>query len=198
MHLVDRHVVNGGLGFGNPHEQLAGPRLPRRGQGRAFDVARDVAQAVVRTVFVMVVMMAVVVAMVVIVCLTMRVPLRAIVTVVVVIAVIVGAIVLVLVIVLAMLLVLASRRNRRLVVRQSGTGGLRGGFDQTELSGRDAGAEHALGGDGSVVDRQTAERLAQRRDRQPEIEQGAEDHVARCAGKAVEIQRLAQSVPFSR
>ena len=61
-----------------------------------------------------------------------------------------------------------------------------------ELRRRHARAGHPLGRDVAVLDRQAAERPAQRVDRQAEIEQRAEDHVARRARETVEIQRLRQ------
>ena len=43
---VERHVVNRGLGFGEPVEQRDGARLPGRRQRRTADVALDVGEAV--------------------------------------------------------------------------------------------------------------------------------------------------------
>ena len=48
----------------------------------------------------------------------------------------------------------------------------------------------------AVIDRQAAERRPQRLERQAEIEQRAEHHVARRAREAVEVQRLANLRTF--
>ena len=66
-----------------------------------------------------------------------------------------------------------DRRRRRLV--------------HTELGGRDAGAQHALGRHRAVLDRQAAKRGTQAVDWQAEIEQRAEEHVARGAGETVDV-----------
>ena len=59
-----------------------------------------------------------------------------------------------------------------------------------ELRRRHAGAQHAVGGEIVALQGQAAEGLAQRLERQTGIEQRAEEHVARDAGEAVEIQNL--------
>ena len=69
----------------------------------------------------------------------------------------------------------------------------RGFSMHTELRRRDARAADPLGRHLAVFDRQAAERAAEPVERQPEIEQRAEDHVARRAGETVEIQRLRPS-----
>jgi hypothetical protein len=61
-------------------------------------------------------------------------------------------------------------------------------LDEPELGGRDAGTADTLGRDVSVLDRQASQGVAKGRHRQAKIDERAEDHVARCAGKAVEIQ----------
>ena len=66
-----------------------------------------------------------------------------------------------------------DRRRRRLV--------------HTELRRRHAGAQHAFGRHRAVLDRQAAKRGAQAVDRQTEIEQRAEEHVARSAGETVDV-----------
>ena len=71
-----------------------------------------------------------------------------------------------------------------------GNGGMRR-FEQPELGGRNAGAQHPLGRENAVIDSQAAERAAQRLERHAGIEQRPEDHVAGRPGKAVEIERLA-------
>ena len=72
-----------------------------------------------------------------------------------------------------------------------------------ELGCRHAGAKHPLGGNVAVVDRQAAERRPQGVERQPEIEQRAEHHVARTARKnnrntASSCRQLVSSFPSSR
>jgi hypothetical protein len=60
-------------------------------------------------------------------------------------------------------------------------------FLQPELRRRDAGTQHAVGRYRAVLDREAAERAAQSVERQPQIEERPEDHVARRAGKTIEI-----------
>ena len=57
-----------------------------------------------------------------------------------------------------------------------------------ELGGAHARAHHPLRPDGVAIDREASERAAQAVERQAGVKQRAEDHVARCAGEAVEIQ----------
>jgi ABC-type multidrug transport system fused ATPase/permease subunit len=73
-------------------------------------------------------------------------------------------------------------------------------IEDTELRCRHARAEHALGGHPAVIDGEAAEGLAQRLERQAEVEQRADHHVAGRPGKAIEVQRLRhrQIVPLSR
>ena len=65
---------------------------------------------------------------------------------------------------------------------------------------RDARAQHALGGNAAVLDIEASERGAERLEREAEIEQSAEDHVAGRARETIEIGGLRhpQSNPFSR
>jgi hypothetical protein len=65
---------------------------------------------------------------------------------------------------------------------------------------RDARAKHALGGNAAVLDVEASERGAERLEREAEIEQSAEDHVAGRARETIEIGGLRhpQSNPFSR
>ena len=60
-------------------------------------------------------------------------------------------------------------------------------FLNPELRRRHSGTEHAVGGHGAVLYRQAAERRAQAVDRQPQIEQRPEEHVARRAGETVDV-----------
>src|SRR5438874_12261836 len=68
-------------------------------------------------------------------------------------------------------------------------------LDETELRRRYARPEHAIGGDVAVFDRETAKRPLQRIKWQPEIKQRAKDHVARRAGKAIQIQHARNQQP---
>ncbi len=61
-----------------------------------------------------------------------------------------------------------------------------------ELGGGNAGAQDAVGGDAAKVHGEAAEGAAQVIEREAEIEERAQDHVARGAGETVEIQRLCQ------
>ena len=60
-----------------------------------------------------------------------------------------------------------------------------GVLTETELGCADAGAAHALGAEVAVLDRQAAEGALQRVQRQPEIEERAQDHVTGGAREAV-------------
>jgi hypothetical protein len=71
-------------------------------------------------------------------------------------------------------------------------------LEQPELGGRDPRADDALRRDVAAIDGETAQRPLQRRQRQPQVEQRPEDHVARRTGKTVEVECFAQNVPFSR
>jgi hypothetical protein len=107
--------------------------------------------------------------------------------------------ILVVVIVIYMPLAMGMIVTMRLMMMVMGVLG-RALIEDTELRRRHARPEHALGGHAAVVDGEAPERLAQRVDRQSQIEQRANDHIARRARKAVEVQRLAhrQIVPLSR
>src|SRR5437879_2998925 len=59
-----------------------------------------------------------------------------------------------------------------------------------ELRRADACALHALGPDRFVIDRKTAERRADLLERHTRVDQRADDHVARRAREAVEVQNL--------
>ena len=61
-----------------------------------------------------------------------------------------------------------------------------------EFCRRHPGAQDAAGRKAAEIGCTAAQRAAQIVEREPEIEQRAEDHVARRAGKTVEIQRLRQ------
>ena len=67
----------------------------------------------------------------------------------------------------------------------------------TELRRRHAGPQHALRRHAAVLDRKTAEGRAQVVERQPEVEQRTDHHVARQAGETIEIQRLAHASGLS-
>jgi hypothetical protein len=64
------------------------------------------------------------------------------------------------------------------------------GFLQPELRRRHAGAQHPVGRHGPVLNRQAAKRRAQAVERQAEIQQGAEEHIARGAGETIEVSNL--------
>jgi len=57
-----------------------------------------------------------------------------------------------------------------------------------ELGGRETGAGHAFGPDDVAFDRQTAQRTANRFKRHAGVDQRPENHVAGCAGEAVEVE----------
>ena len=61
-----------------------------------------------------------------------------------------------------------------------------------EFGGGHAGAEDPMAGDPTEIDRETAEGAAQVIDRQAQIEERADDHVAGGAGETVEVERLCQ------
>jgi hypothetical protein len=69
-----------------------------------------------------------------------------------------------------------------------------------ELRCGHAGTEHTFARHVSAINREAAERPSQLVDRQSEVEQRADRHIARGAGEAVQIQRLRQpyKYPFSR
>ena len=56
----------------------------------------------------------------------------------------------------------------------------------------DAGAQDAVGGDTTEINRKAAEGAAQVIEREAEIEERAQDHVARGAGETIEVERLCQ------
>src|SRR5258705_8331748 len=70
-------------------------------------------------------------------------------------------------------------------------------FYHDELRGRDSSSQHPLGTNVIAVHRQAAERRLQLGHRQAGVEQGAKHHIARDAGKAVEVQEPAHSFPNS-
>src|SRR6478736_1503687 len=61
-------------------------------------------------------------------------------------------------------------------------------LDQPELRRRHPGPEDAFGRDLEVLNRQAAKRSLERLERQPCIQQRAEDHVTRGAVEAVEVE----------
>ena len=61
-----------------------------------------------------------------------------------------------------------------------------------KFGGGYAGAEDAMAGNTAEIDREAAEGGAQVIERQAEIEEGADDHVAGGAGETVEVERLCQ------
>ena len=63
---------------------------------------------------------------------------------------------------------------------------------RVEFRRRDPAAEHARGRHLAQFGGQAAERGTQVVDWQPEVEQRAEDHVARGAGETIEVERLCQ------
>jgi hypothetical protein len=83
-------------------------------------------------------------------------------------------------------------------VRFAGVGRWDGRLVHAELRRRHAGPQHPVCRDRAVVDGQAAERPSEHVERQAEIQQRPEDHVAGGARETVEVQRLAQRVPFSR
>ena len=62
------------------------------------------------------------------------------------------------------------------------------GFLKPELGSRHTGPEHTLGRDGFHVQRQTPESAPQLRQRQPDVEQGAEHHVPGRSGETIEVR----------
>ena len=62
------------------------------------------------------------------------------------------------------------------------------GFLKPELGRRHTGPEHTLGRDGFHVQRQTPESAPQLRQRQPDVEQGAEHHVPGRPGETIEVR----------
>ena len=62
------------------------------------------------------------------------------------------------------------------------------GFLEPELDRRHTGPEHTLGRDGFHVQRQTPESAPQLRQRQPDVEQGAEHHVPGRSGETIEVR----------
>ena len=70
-------------------------------------------------------------------------------------------------------------------------------FLEPELRRRHAGAQHTVGRHGAVLERQTAERRAQTIDRQTQIEQRPEEHVARSAGETVDVSNPWHDYPLS-
>jgi hypothetical protein len=63
---------------------------------------------------------------------------------------------------------------------------------RVKLRRRDPAAEHARGRHLAQFGGETAERRTQVVDWQPQVEQRAEDHVARGAGETIEVERLCQ------
>src|SRR5688500_14522410 len=97
-----------------------------------------------------------------------------------------------------MRVIVVMMRMLSVVVMMVGCVGPGGAFADVEFGRRDTRAQHLLAGDCPAVDRQTAERCAQILWRQPEIEQRADDHVARGAGETVEIERFRQTLNTCR
>ena len=94
------------------------------------------------------------------------------------------------IVVMVMLVVMVMMSVTTLAVTVTMTAGRDLGhrrFLHPELRRRHAGTEHAVGRHGAVLYRQAAERRAQAVDRQPQIEQRAEEHVARRAGETVDV-----------
>ena len=75
---------------------------------------------------------------------------------------------------------------RRLTRRRSAPSSL----DQVELRRRHSRPQHPLGGELVLADAEAPERAAEVLEREPRVEQRAEDHVARGAIETVEIQQL--------
>lgn len=71
-------------------------------------------------------------------------------------------------------------------------------LQQPELGRGDSRTQHALRRDRPVIDGEAAERGLERVEGQAQVQQRAEHHVARGAGETIEVQRLAQRLPFSR
>jgi hypothetical protein len=67
-------------------------------------------------------------------------------------------------------------------------------FDQVELRCRHPRPQHPLGTEFVLIDAQAAESAAEVLEREPRVEQGAQDHVARGAIETVEIQQLHREV----
>ena len=65
-------------------------------------------------------------------------------------------------------------------------------FADHELGGGNAGAQDAVGRDATEIHGEAAEGAAQVIEREAEIEERAQDHVARGTGETIEIQRLCQ------
>ncbi len=162
---VDRHLVNGSLGLGQPLEQRLGARLPGGRQRRAVDVRVDLREASVRMLPL---------AMSVVVVVRMDMTVRRLVAVAVPVTVL-GRVV----------VPMRIRIVVRVAVRVNRLGMP---LDQPELRRRHAGPEDALGRDLEVLNRQAAKRGLQRLQRQSCIQQRAEDHVARGAVEAVEVE----------
>ena len=71
-------------------------------------------------------------------------------------------------------------------------------FDQMELRRRHPCAQYPLRGELVVADAETPQRAAKVVQREPRVEQGAENHVARGAIETVEIQQLHTEVSGHR
>ena len=67
-----------------------------------------------------------------------------------------------------------------------------------EFRGRHARTSHSLSPDGRRIDGEAAEGTTEILERQPQVEQGTQDHVARRTRKAVEIQNRQTSIILSR
>ena len=180
MDTLDRRVVDRRLGLRQPLEQTPPPDPARAGKRRALDVARDILQAMVGVQRFM------------------------------------------------RVLVIAAdhagrdrakypaharadstsargvRDSRRRDEPPTGPIRMREAFFRVraKLRRRDARAQHALGRDAAVVDRQASERAAERLEREPEIEQRAEHHVAGGARETIEdracLRHLASDAAPSR
>jgi hypothetical protein len=78
---------------------------------------------------------------------------------------------------LVMIACIAGRGLMRVMAPRRGVCACGNRLEQPELRRRDSRAQHALGADRSVIDRQTAQRRPQCIERQAEVEQRTEDHV---------------------
>jgi hypothetical protein len=165
MDTLERHVVNGGLGFAQPSKEVNRPVLARARQVRAFDELGDLLETVmgVRVVTLPIATMLVCRLMLVPVLADLRTP----------VALIVG--------------VAVRDRLPALDVLARMPADARAGRHDAKFGRRNARSENALRGDPTVVDGQAAERRAQTIERQTQVEGGAEHHIARHAREAIEV-----------
>ena len=164
VHLLDRHLVDRRLGLREPAEQADGARAGAAGQRRPFDQRGDLCEGPVRVAGVPV-------------GLVVSLPrpvgrFRFVVVMDMVVAIVpVGVL-------MPMRRGLAGGGVRRLVLA----------LDQPELRGRQPRPQHTIGREAVAGDHQAAERRFELVERQADVEQGAEHHVARRAREAVEVE----------